>query len=318
MLRRMIRHAIGVRRFNLPQIAGLSLSHDRLILISPRVHFGRNLTLSQDKPVLKLIAAVNKFASSERVICKEIQPGRSLELTYAKKPAKRFCDFIESTPKTEIVAFFREVAEELEDSRQLEDFHLKIRDVNANFRIYVFYGEEKSGPEPSAPGGCISCFADAPLYPGKEPGMEARECVLEEFCDRPHMMCRLDAKGRSGFVVTPVRHVMAMSDLEDDELFALWSVAVNALRHANLPFVSMILNHGSYRNIAHLHLKVWVEKELFEVYQMTWSEERKERWRRLQELAMTRPRKQQVCMFFKRYNWCWHGDMCSYLHIQEH
>eukprot|EP00250_Pteridium_aquilinum_P014567 c22065_g1_i1 orf=98-1078(+) len=253
---------------------------------------------------------------SERVICTDMQPGRKLELKYAKQPSKDFCEFMETTPKEEVVAFFRDVAGELEGFRQLVDFHMKIRDGEGDFRIEVFFGEERNGPEVSPYDDCIMCCPDANLFVGQVPGMAAGECILEEFSYRPYAICRLDAKGRSGFSVTPVRHVERMSDLDDNELYAMWSVAVRTVRHIGIPFVSLIMNHGTYRTLYHLNLKVWVDNELHEQYRSTWREDRKELWNRLQRCAVNRPKKQQLCYFYRRDRSCRHGDLCSFSHTE--
>lgn len=303
---------VGLLPFKFPQLGGLSNSGGLLAY-----HHSRKLTLPRQDLVLQSSRVANQVTRIGRVICRDIEPGQKLEFRYAKRPAKDFCNFIESTPKAEIVAFFREIAEALEEHRQLEDFHLKIKDVKENFKVCVFYGDEKTGPEPLAPGQCISCFADIPLFPEMKPMVEARECILEEFRDQPHVLCRLDAKARSGFVITPVRHVERMSDLNNEELFALWSVAVRALRHAKFSFISMILNHGNYRNVHHLHLKVWVESELHQQYRKKWSDDRKEVWRRLQEFSLSRPKKEVECLFFKAHNQCRNGDLCSFLHVSQ-
>jgi hypothetical protein len=105
-----------------------------------------------------------------------------------------------------------------------------------------------------------------------------------------------------------------MTDLNDDELFALWQTAVRVLRHSNVPFISMVLNQGTYRTLDHLLLKIWIENYLHDLYRSTWSLDRKETWARLQRHALNRPKKQRVCFFFRRNNSCRHGDFCSYLH----
>lgn len=251
---------------------------------------------------------------SERVLCTDLLPSRKIELKYAKQPSKDFCEFIETTPKQEVIAFFRDVAGELEGFRQLRDFHMKIRDGEGDFRIEVFSGDDRLGPDASPYNDCIACCPDTNLFVGQEPGMAAHECILEEFSCRPYAICRLDAKGRSGFSIMPVRHVERMSELDDDELYAMWSVAVRMVRHIGIPFISLIMNHGIYRTFHHLNLKVWVDNELHKQYRATWSEDRKELWDRLQKYAVNRPKKQQVCYFYRRDKSCRHGDLCSFSH----
>lgn len=228
---------------------------------------------------------------SYRECCIDISRGKKLEFKYTKLAPKDFRTFMESNSKAEIVAFFREIAKELECNRHIYDFHMKIMDCDGGFKVEIYYGVEKSGPAVLPLSDCISCYPTALLLPGQDPSIEAGVCVLEEFSNDPYAVCRLDAKGRCGFIITPIRHVDRMSELDDDELFGLWSLAVRALQEANLPFTSMILNHGTYRNVEHLHLKVWVDKDLHEEYRAHWSSERQELWKRLQDLASKRPRK---------------------------
>ncbi|MCO5591140.1 hypothetical protein L7F22_045121 [Adiantum nelumboides] len=223
--------------------------------------------------------------------CCNVSKGRNLDFECAKLPTKDFCNFVESEPKSMVVAFFREVATELESKLEILDFHMRVVNYEEGFKVEVYYGTEKLGPPVSTPSNCISCHPNAPLFPGQEPVVEAKDCVLEEFSNHPQAVCRLDAKGRCGFIITPIRHVDRMSELDDEELFGLWSLAVRVLREANLPFTTMILNHGTYRNLEHLHLKVWVDKNLYEQYCTQWSNERQELWRRLQDFASKRPRK---------------------------
>lgn len=79
-------------------------------------------------------------------------------------------------------------------------------------------------------GCCISCNSDAELFPGELPLIVAGACVLPEFSDQPYVQCHLDAKARPGFIVTPKRHVDRLSELDDEEVYAMWTVAVRALR----------------------------------------------------------------------------------------
>lgn len=301
--------------FDLPQRTNISICRKKLVLISAHYDLRRPL-LPQDKPVRQPIILENPVAVGRKVISRDVVPASKIELRYAKRPVKNFCSFIETTPEAEAVAFFREVLQVIRE-RRIEDFHLKIRDGFRNFRVEVFYGKQKTGPELSASEECIYCSVDAPLYPGNEPGILARECILEEFCDQPHVLCRLDTKGRSGFDITPVRHVERMSDLNDEELYALWNVAVRFLRQAELPYISMMSKHGNHRSVQHCHVRVWVDSESHKQYQMKWSEDRKRLWRQLEQLAISRPKKQEQCFFFAKNKSCWHGDLCSFSHVTE-
>lgn len=57
-------------------------------------------------------------------------------------------------------------------------------------------------------------------------------------------------------VLTPKEHKEALSQLTDDELYDLWTSAMSIMRELGISkFNSAILNHGTSRNHAHLHLK---------------------------------------------------------------
>jgi hypothetical protein len=110
----------------------------------------------------------------------------------------------------------------------------------------------------------------------------------------------LDAKGRPCFVVTPIRHVEAFHELSDVELVAFYvdsclllrgmfadsssSTAVEskqqqqqaekeedeeAAKDARILFDTMVVNQGNFRNLAHIHLKIRLNPQVFKVLQAT-------------------------------------------------
>jgi len=95
----------------------------------------------------------------------------------------------------------------------------------------------------------------------------------------------MDAKARVGFIVTPVRHVETMGALEDEELYCLWRVGLRALRSEGLQPVNMIVNHGCYRNLPHLHLKIWVDDGMHRQARLKWNDDKKRVWARLECLT---------------------------------
>ena len=54
--------------------------------------------------------------------------------------------------------------------------------------------------------------------------------VTNPMCNAT-LMPKLD---RPGFIVTPTRRIERLSEMDDEELFALWSVAVKAVRYLQL------------------------------------------------------------------------------------
>ncbi|CAK8995808.1 unnamed protein product [Durusdinium trenchii] len=88
-----------------------------------------------------------------------------------------------------------------------------------------------------------------------------------------HTRCALDAQGRPVLVVVLERFVRFQRDCSDAELLELWTLALNVIEESSGPqegdpFVDMRLNAGTFQNIRHLHLKVWLNRKLFE---STWA-----------------------------------------------
>lgn len=242
---------------------------------------------SQSIPEAVQITQTQREKKEMDIRVEDICPGilQLIPNTDGKEPVD-FCTFMESSSKQQVISFFRQVIHQVEVRRKILDFHLKLKnDVTKGFVIKIFYGDEYGGPEDLSNGRpCISCCADAPLYPFGD--VLAGECVLKEFSDQSYVQCCLDAKARPGFIVTPLRHVDRMSELDDEEMYYLWWVGVRALRNEGFSmFKSMILNHGCYRNVAHLHLKIWVDPQLHAAAREKWSEVKKMLWRRLEDLA---------------------------------
>lgn len=249
---------------------------------------------------------------------RDVRPGKFMELKPAVNSGHTFCDFMETTPKETVIGFFREVIDHIEQARGIRDYHLKVKGSKpgAGFVIHVFYGEDREGPEKIEPGSCISCHGDALLFPGVEGSVLAGECVLAEFSeDQPYVQCSMDAKARAGFIVTPVRHVETIGALEDEELYCLWRVGVRALRSEGLQPVSMIVNHGRYRNLPHLHLKIWVDDGVHRQARLKWNDDRKSVWARLERLTSSSlSKKRAFCPGFERQGRCKFGASCRFRH----
>lgn len=251
----------------------------------------------------------------------DVKPGKFMELKPTVNSGRAFCDFMETTPKETVIRFFREVIDHIERARGIHDYHLKVKSSKpgSGFAIHVFYGEDRDGPEKIEPGSCISCHGDAPLFPGVAGSVLAADCVLAEFGeDQQYVQCSIDAKARAGFIVTPVRHVETMGQLEDEELYCLWEVGVRALRSEGLQPVSMIANHGSYRNLPHLHLKIWVDDGAHRQARLKWSDDKKKVWARLERLTSSSlPKKRALCRGFESQGRCKFGGNCRFRHGRE-
>jgi len=85
--------------------------------------------------------------------------------------------------------------------------------------------------------------------------------------------CVLDAQARPMLVVVFNRFVRRQSECSDEELLELWTLALDAIEQHHSqeeeqdPFLAMCINAGSFQNISHLHLKVWLSGKRFRPYE---------------------------------------------------
>eukprot|EP01018_Ginkgo_biloba_P028113 Gb_27993 [translate_table: standard] len=61
-------------------------------------------------------------------------------------------------------------------------------------------------------------------------------------------------------------------------------------------FISMIVNHGSYKNLPHMHLKIWVDDGMHKRAKVRWTERRRQLWARLELLTNRLPKKRALCV----------------------
>jgi diadenosine tetraphosphate (Ap4A) HIT family hydrolase len=122
---------------------------------------------------------------------------------------------------------------------------------------------------------CISCDTD---------NVVSRATLLKQT---ELMHWWIDAKARPNYVITPVRHAERLSQLHDDELYALWADAARLLTEETgscdaAPFLSLIVNHGRFRNLAHVHLKLrFAELEFEREVRARWTAERRQQVQRI-------------------------------------
>lgn len=236
-----------------------------------------------------------------------------------KKPhCVHFGKFVERDSRTsgsesEVVGFFRGLLADLA-AKGVSDFHLQIVGSSTSgpggFFVEVRFGELHEGPPHVPPEHCIACQPDAEIFPG----MKSQETYLGEY-DSLHSRVSLDAQGRPAFICTPLRHVGSLAELEDTEVADLFRTASALMKREKLHFLRMVLNHGSYRNLPHLHLKILVEQKLFDSARKRWNPARTAAFEKL--LALRPAKTSSVCKFFKGTGYCRYGDKCRNLHSTE-
>lgn len=99
-----------------------------------------------------------------------------------------------------------------------------------------------------------------------------------------------DAKARTGMlIVTPLRHVESLGEMEDGEVAALWGAVgrvVGLEGYGADDVVSVVVNSGKCRNHAHLHVKLRLATGAFLRAKEGWDAAAKARWDRLEEFAL--------------------------------
>jgi diadenosine tetraphosphate (Ap4A) HIT family hydrolase len=149
--------------------------------------------------------------------------------------------------------YFRELINLFEYDTQQIDYHLKLRHHfkrHNQLDVMIYFGDPHRTSNPSPTSVCISC----------EPTHELSVASL--LSERQYTRAWLDCRARAKLILTPIRHAERLSDLTDDdgEMEAFWRDAVELVDreagHIENYYPTIVLNHGKYRNHAHLHLKI--------------------------------------------------------------
>ncbi|CAF0931537.1 unnamed protein product [Adineta ricciae] len=157
-------------------------------------------------------------------------------------------------------SYFRQLVTLLETDNHILNYHLEIRHQfqdTHRFEVIIYFDEADRVTNPSPMPVCISC----------EPTNELSKISL--ISEQQHTRAWLDAQAREKLILTPIRHVERLSELIDDdgEMEAFWRDAVELIQqecdqfHEFYPI--LVLNHGTYRNHAHLHLKMTFSKQIW-------------------------------------------------------
>jgi diadenosine tetraphosphate (Ap4A) HIT family hydrolase len=149
--------------------------------------------------------------------------------------------------------YFRQLVTLLEDDNQILNYHLKLRHNSKRYNqldVLIYFGDPNRTSNPIITPICISC----------EPTNELSLASL--LSAQQYTRAWLDGRARAKFILTPIRHIERLSDLtdEDGEMEAFWHDAVQLIDEEvdqlENYYPTMVLNHGTYRNHAHLHLKI--------------------------------------------------------------
>lgn len=174
--------------------------------------------------------------------------------------------------------YFRQLVHYIEDQNQIYDYHMALRPnfrQNNHLNIAIYFGSPNCPINPPPLPVCISCTPTHELS------------MTSLISEQRHTRAWLDARGRSKLIVTPIRHVERLTELtdEDGEMDAFWQDAVDLIDrevgHGIGPYPTLALNHGTYRNHAHLHLKITFE---YPIWQSTIALQYKEKLRRIKQL----------------------------------
>ena len=206
----------------------------------------------------------------------------------------------------------RAVLGELEVRHSLEHFHLKIhnsfdfeqRRPLAGCRLTVITGSGHDGG-PHAASSCMSCDLSCSLAVGV--GVQLSDDITSAdslLSESAHTRVWIDAKGRPMLVFTPVRHVERLSELDDCELHDLLHCIHAALNTRGLHrFNCAIVNHGNFRNHAHLHVKLRFSPHVFASAVRKWTPEEQQNIERIRAFAAKPRRTNSVGRMVHRERW---------------
>ena len=246
---------------------------------------------------------------------KRVTGGRTLKVKSRVVPACSFAEFVlnrvesnnvNSNLSKNVVTFFRDVFQYMDQVENQSDFHTKIQEKHledpnkTSFYCLVVYGDEnRIGRRLRPRKMCISCEL------GQNQVSDA-SFIRSTQTNR----CWIDAKGRPYYIITPIRHVESFTNLSDLEIFQLYFDAFHLLfddlfpsshsfqeadcssilsattaQLSQLHFVAIVVNFGGYRNLEHLHLKAQLSKQSFISMQANWSHARFVNWTKTLSLA---------------------------------
>jgi len=84
--------------------------------------------------------------------------------------------------------------------------------------------------------------------------------------ESPNFRTFIDAQARPVLVTCPKRFVRRMSELPEAEFAELWGSVAAAAEANGLAageVMDIRVNAGSFQNLSHLHLKIWLSRDAF-------------------------------------------------------
>lgn len=176
----------------------------------------------------------------------EFQPDTNIPL---------FENFVATQPSEVLVSVFRQVLNVVH-RKQLKDFHLKVQNGwrGSRWKVVLLHGNpDRVGPLVCSR--CMSCDLACPLKlgitgHGEEGKLKLLQFLLTFSCKfakllalvglcsadtlitnadgvraHPELRCWLDAQGRDKLIVTPVKHLSSLSEMDDDLMADFWKVS---------------------------------------------------------------------------------------------
>ena len=207
------------------------------------------------------------------------------------------------SPTSAAVRIMRQVLSELEVHHSLQHFHFKIqnpfdfekrRQLPGCTLTVLTGGGHPDGPLTTTR--CMSCDLSCPLAVGVG-GSSLVDATSADSLLSETKLTRvwIDAKARPMLVFTPVRHVQRLSDLDDCEFHDLLLSIHTALKTRGLHgFQCAIVNHGDFRNHAHLHVKLRFPPRVFENASRQWSQDEQQKLERIRSFAASIAEQQKL------------------------
>ena len=172
-----------------------------------------------------------------------------------------FSDFVESCDNLTLLHVLKETFSTLEDVNLL-DFHFRIIPAKSSKKVAVkvndegflfefFAGDNLQGPNDSGKV-CIGCS-----------GVEKSNPYF--LYQRSNFNFWLDAKNRPMIIITPIKHLHRITDMDDADIVDFFRATASLLKRVGdgkeALYTRIVVNHGTYRNVEHLHLKLEMRRD---------------------------------------------------------